>query len=133
MKEVTRDDITAMIDAAFDALAERHPECESGDVDFGVIDDLHRVLGRVARQWVNDNTARPRIAAAEMARFERMAADARAVDEDDWGSDRQIEAENGFFAAVAVWMSADFDDWCLKATSEEMLDEALRVLRGYAD
>jgi hypothetical protein len=66
-----------------------------------------------------------------MPTFAKLAADARPVDEADWGTDRQIEAENTFFAAFHVVMgeTTDFDDWCLNATSEEMLTEALRLMQ----
>lgn len=54
---------------------------------------------------------------------------------DDWGSDRQIKAENEFFAAlysglvgrigVRAWDS--FEEFCSRATCEERIDEGLRL------
>lgn len=67
-----------------------------------------------------------------LAAFEAMAKDARALGDDDWGSERQQDAENAFFFATTPWLGGeggDFFNWCLKATSEEMLDEALKRLR----
>jgi hypothetical protein len=69
-----------------------------------------------------------------MTHFEKMAAAARPIDDDDWGSDRQIEAENAFFGACphdadGNVFSEDFENYCLKATTDEMIDEALRLWR----
>jgi hypothetical protein len=59
-----------------------------------------------------------------------LADSARPIDDDDWGSDRQVTAQNKFFIVIESLMSAeDFSDletWCLKATTDEMIDEALR-------
>ena len=52
---------------------------------------------------------------------------------DDWGSERQIDAQNLFFQELEQILPADrfaeLDTWCLKATTEEMLDEGLRYAR----
>lgn len=54
---------------------------------------------------------------------------------DDWGSERQIEAQNLFFQELEQVLPADqfgeLEKWCLKATTEEMLDEGLRYARGH--
>ena len=66
--------------------------------------------------------------------LEQLAEDARPVDDDDWGTERQIDAENRFFdecrrrSPSKFDDAGDFGDWCLKATSEERIDEALRIL-----
>lgn len=61
-----------------------------------------------------------------------LANAARPTDDDDWGSERQIAAQNAFFIAVENEVSeADFsslEDYCMKATVDEMVDEALRIL-----
>lgn len=74
-----------------------------------------------------------------LAALEALAATARPLNDDDWGSDRQVDAENAFFdeaSKVAPELDSDsgsaFASFCLKATTEEMLDEALRILRGPA-
>ncbi len=59
-----------------------------------------------------------------------LASAARPIDDDDWGSDRQIEAENAFFQKIETILSEaaweELTDYCLKATSDEAIDEALR-------
>jgi hypothetical protein len=54
---------------------------------------------------------------------------------DDWASARQIDAENLFFKELKKMLPADrfaeLEDWCLKATTEEMLDEGLRYARAH--
>jgi hypothetical protein len=59
----------------------------------------------------------------------RLAAAARPVNDGDWGSERQIAAQNAFFDAVGP-LGDGFDAFCLKATVDEMIDEALRVVGG---
>lgn len=54
---------------------------------------------------------------------------------DDWGSERQINAQNLFFRELEQILPSDrfseLEAWCLKATTEEMLDEGLRYARGH--
>lgn len=66
-----------------------------------------------------------------IVKLEALALDARALDEADWGTERQINAENAFFEAFHALMgdTPEFDTWCLKATTDEMIDEALRLAR----
>jgi len=66
-----------------------------------------------------------------IADLEALAREARPLDDADWGTERQINAENAFFDAfhAAMGDTPDFDDWCLKATTDEMIDEALRLAR----
>lgn len=58
-----------------------------------------------------------------------LAAAARPINDDDWGTDRQITAENTLFERVRELISREaydsLTDWCLKATTNEMIDEAL--------
>lgn len=74
--------------------------------------------------------------------LQKLAAIARPMDDDDYGSERQVDAENIFWNACAKALGApyddgydgsglgeDFDRWCLKATTEEMLDEAIAELK----
>lgn len=65
-----------------------------------------------------------------------LAEAARPVDDKDWGSDRQNDAQNAFFAAVEKILNADeretLDDFCMKATTEEMIDEAITMVSANA-
>lgn len=77
--------------------------------------------------------------------FATLAADAkpRAVTngqgdtnpDDDFGSDRQVDAQNLFFnelqKVLPARQFAELEEWCLKATTEEMLDEGLRYAREH--
>lgn len=51
---------------------------------------------------------------------------------DDWGSERQIEAQNAFTDAVNDLLTPAeanaYDDYCLKATVEEFIEEGLRLV-----
>lgn len=62
----------------------------------------------------------------------QLAQAARPITDDDWGSDRQIEAENAFFDYVKTQLPVplwdELEAYCLKATTDEMVDEALRLL-----
>jgi hypothetical protein len=68
----------------------------------------------------------------KMTDFNALAAQARPVNDDDWGSERQIAAQNLFFNEVQKALPADqfdaLDSYCLKATTDEMINEALRLL-----
>lgn len=66
------------------------------------------------------------------AELEQMAAIARPIDDDEWASQRQIDAENAFFEAAGPLGEA-FEAWALHATTDEMLDEALRILKARHD
>jgi hypothetical protein len=80
---------------------------------------------------------------ATIATINTLARAARPINDDDWGTERQINAENAFFAYAKERMFAgragktlapqkqkwaDFEAYCLKATTDEMIDEALRLL-----
>jgi hypothetical protein len=60
-----------------------------------------------------------------------MAKAARPVSDSEWGSDRQITAENKFCAALERYLKPagweHFEDYALKATTEEMLDCGLML------
>lgn len=61
-----------------------------------------------------------------------LAKDARPINDNDWGSERQIRAENEFFAEVENRVTraqfAKLDAYCLKATTEERIDAALVLI-----
>lgn len=65
-------------------------------------------------------------------------ADAARSDEATYGTNEHIDAINAFFAACeAQWphlfyMNDKFEAFCLKATEDEMIDEALKMIAGEA-
>jgi len=74
-----------------------------------------------------------------MARFHdetlyTLAQTARPINDDDWGSERQITAENAFFLYVEKQMHpsafSELEDYCLKATTDEMIDQAIKWLEA---
>jgi hypothetical protein len=71
----------------------------------------------------------------DIQELERLAKAVRPINDDDWGSERQIAAENAFFDAVGMdengecRLGDDFNCYCLQATVDERIDEALRLLR----
>ena len=84
------------------------------------------------------------ITLGQLKKLETLSEVARPLDDADWGSDRQQDAENHFWNELARALGApcddqydgagfgkDFDNWCLHATTDEMLDEALKLLREY--
>lgn len=72
-----------------------------------------------------------------LAALEAMAQNALPQSEDDYASDRQVDAENRFFEELAsrypVTFSEDGDGefhlWALKATSEEYINYAIQLVR----
>jgi hypothetical protein len=57
----------------------------------------------------------------------RMAANARPITDDDWGSERQVEAFNAFTVFVSDDLGVDTEDLATaKAGVEELVDENLR-------
>jgi hypothetical protein len=64
-----------------------------------------------------------------LADFKALAQPAYPLSDDDWGSERQIDAENAFFERMERELpqlfTQEFEYWMLKATTEERLDEAL--------
>lgn len=69
-----------------------------------------------------------------LKQFEALALAARPTSELDYGSQRQEDAFNAFFAAaedvIPGKQFAAFEEYCLKATTEEAIDEALRLVRA---
>lgn len=67
-----------------------------------------------------------------MTDFAALAQAARPINDDDWGSERQIKAFNAFCAAVEAELPRkifhEWEDWSIKATTDEIIDEALRLL-----
>jgi hypothetical protein len=71
------------------------------------------------------------------AELEKLANAAKPLNDDEWGSERQIEAENAFFDAVQELVSKEVFDglegYCLKATTDEMIEAGLKAVRGERD
>jgi hypothetical protein len=65
--------------------------------------------------------------------IEILAFLARPLDDDDWGSEQQIECQNHFFIEVEKIVGTpvmeSFDT--MKATVDGMIDEALKLYRGW--
>lgn len=65
--------------------------------------------------------------------LEDLASQARCIDEEDWGTERQIKAQNAFFDAVEKIVSketfAELEGYCMKANVDEMVNEGLRVCK----
>jgi hypothetical protein len=64
--------------------------------------------------------------------FEVLAQAALPTSDDDWGSDRQIDAENFFFDEVCRELSnegiIELEDYSLKATTEERIAKARELM-----
>jgi len=62
----------------------------------------------------------------------KLAQAARPLDQADWGSERQVTAQNTFFEYVESHMHplafAELEDFALKATTDEMIDQAIKWL-----
>lgn len=89
---------------------------------------LHETLTTEQRRYVT----------AFSLRWEAMllAQDALPINDDEWGSERQIDAQNDFFEAVEKAISTDrfaeLENYCHKANVSEMIAEGLKTLRGAA-
>jgi hypothetical protein len=81
--------------------------------------------------------------ATSISMINTPAQAARPIDDTDWGTERQINAENAFFDMVKTRMTAgragealremkrkwdQFEAYCAKATTDESINEALRLL-----
>jgi hypothetical protein len=66
-----------------------------------------------------------------MTRLEQLAIAARPRDFNDWCSERQTAAQNAFCDALKTILTPNqfdaFEAFCLKATTDEMIDEGLRL------
>jgi hypothetical protein len=65
-----------------------------------------------------------------------LTADARPINEDDWGSERQVNAANKLYYAMEDFLSPDaFAEWIAygeKATEEESCDFALVLFNRHS-
>lgn len=106
---------------------------ESIGDDAEVIDDLRTLP--VGADGLVDLSGGYATEIVTLEELQKMADDARPRSDDDWGSAHQIEAENLFFQMAQQCFpdtfgdGSDFSMWALKATTVEMLDEAMRLIR----
>ena len=69
-----------------------------------------------------------------LADLKALAMDALPADDMDYGTERQVAAETLFFKKCYELLPADFEEgsqfhnYCLKATTEEMIGEAVKIL-----
>jgi aminoglycoside phosphotransferase len=71
----------------------------------------------------------------QMTYLEQLAAAGRPINDADYGSDRQITAENDFFDALDLHLTGKLTDaesdafagFCDKATTDERITEGLRL------
>jgi hypothetical protein len=72
-----------------------------------------------------------------IAHFQKLADIGKPINDDDWGSERQITAQNYFFGEFDINFpelnTAEFEHYCNKARTEEMFDEAMRLIRNKLD
>lgn len=68
-----------------------------------------------------------------LSEMQTLAQAARPLNDEEDGSERQIDAENAFFARVEEILPPEVDAalsrYCLKATTDERLDEAMVQIR----
>lgn len=77
-------------------------------------------------------TEKPNIARFYDEKLYELAQAARPLNQSDWGSERQVTAQNEFFDYVEKRIHpsafAELEDFALKATTDEMIDEAIKWL-----
>ena len=70
-----------------------------------------------------------------LAALAALAEAARPIDDDDYGSDRQVEAENALFDIIERIVPAsifeEFQNFCLKATTAERIEFGHNLGRFY--
>jgi hypothetical protein len=72
--------------------------------------------------------------------LETLASAAKPINDGDYGSLRQVRAENDFFDALDQFLTGKLDDedgddfaaFCLKATADERINEGMRLARWAA-
>ena len=110
--------------AFWEKVVDEMPEVMTGDFGPAETFNFNRACEAAVRIWVHWNY--PRTVVAQLA----AKADPRLGNE--WGSEDQVEAENKFFECVEAILPARdmelLEAYCMKATSEERIDEALRLL-----
>lgn len=101
------------------------------------------IIGR--SEWITDDLATLERKLYEFAgsegllRFpiEQLAEAAKPLDDDEWGSPRQVAAQNLFFDTIADMVSEEVFDglsnYCLKADVYEMIEAGLQAARGERD
>jgi hypothetical protein len=66
--------------------------------------------------------------------FDALARDALPLNNAEWGCQRQIDARNRFTEAVEAVLTRKqfeaYDSFCLKATTDEIIEEGLRLAKA---
>lgn len=70
-----------------------------------------------------------------MSVYTKLMKDARPINGDEWGSDRQINSENLLFITLKkdgypVGEGSHFFNWCQHATTDEMIGAVPSILDG---
>lgn len=69
-----------------------------------------------------------------MEKIEKLAHLARPVNDDDYGSERQINTFNAFTIKMEQILSKEdfelFEDYSMKATTDELVDYGLSLLKN---
>lgn len=96
-----------------------HPACDPGAED-----------AKTDEAWNRESPLA--LALRTKAELLGMARDAKCIDDDDYGSERQIQAFNAFTVAAGAHLNDEqnerWDAWSMKASSDEIVDEGLRLL-----
>jgi hypothetical protein len=70
---------------------------------------------------------------ADAKTIDQLAVEAKAFTDEQWGSEEQIAAQNAFTERAERMMTPPamraFEIWCLKATTDEIIDEGLRLAK----
>ncbi|MBD2745735.1 hypothetical protein IC232_03400 [Microvirga sp. BT688] len=103
------------------------------ELDDGSMEDLYSADEWSLVQDFIDNYTPPAGTAPNYNTLLMLAEEAKCKSDNDWGSERQVEAENRFFKAARQRFPDHFsdtnDDWqeaIHKATSDEIIEEAMR-------
>lgn len=87
-------------------------------------------LTEAQRLWLRDFSQRWERPGMR-SKLEQMAKAARPIDDNDFGSERQVTAFNLFNIAASGLMTPEendaWDAYSMKATNDEIIDEALRL------
>lgn len=69
-----------------------------------------------------------------MERIVKLAQEARPINYEDYGSERQIDAFNAFTIKMEQILSKEdfelFEDYSMKATTDELVDYGLLLLKN---
>lgn len=112
--------------AFWDTVVEHYPAATHGDFPPDATVEFDEACRLAVERWAEYND-KPMTA----EKLAELAADARCESEEDWGSERQVAAENRWGFALEQFLPADkfaaFESYALKATSEEFIDYGMKI------